>query len=297
MAKENTVILIAGGSGFLGKAFTQELMKQGEVRILTRTKNPTQTGYFYWNPEKQEIDQRALEGVSHIINLCGASIADKRWTKSRKKELLESRIKPTRFLYSLRPQMPHLQQYISASGINCYDYSQHDKIYTETDPISDDFVSRLVADWEAEADIFKNVCKVVKLRISFVISFDGGALLKLAKPIKMGVAAILGRGNQSIPWIHVEDLVRMASFTIEKQLEGVYNACAGNTTNREITTLLAKRYGKKMWLPSVPAFVLKMMLGELAVLVLEGVKASGAKIETEGFEFMYKDLEGFLLTK
>lgn len=297
MAKEETVVLIAGGSGFLGKEVARELSRMAEVRILTRNKNSTQKGFFYWEPEKGEIDPKALEGVTHLINLCGESIADKRWTPARKKKLYDSRIKPARFLYSLRAQMPTLQQYISASGINCYDYSQHDKIYTEEDPIARDYVSQLVAAWEEEADSFQDLCKVVKLRISFVLSFEGGGLSKLEKPVKMGFASVLGSGKQWMPWIQVEDLARMFAFSIEKQLDGIYNACAGTTTNSEITSLLAQRYGKKMWLPSVPAFVLKIMLGELAVLVLEGVNVSSAKIEAEGFRFNHSDLAEWVLAK
>jgi uncharacterized protein len=138
---------------------------------------------------------------------------------------------------------------------------------------------------------FSEICPVLKLRISFVISNTGGAVKKLENPIKMGFGAVIGSGNQSIPWIHLEDLVSVFNFGIDKNLEGVYHANSDNTTNKEITLVLAKKLKKKIWLPNVPSFVMKLILGELSVLVLKGIKASNQKLRAAGFDFQYKTLK------
>lgn len=291
---EKNVVLIAGGSGFLGKEIENELGKTAEVRILTRNKNPKPTNHFYWNPELEEIDEQALVGVSHIINLCGAPLMDKRWSKSRKLVLLRSRIEPTKFIFSKRTAMPGLKQYISASGINCYPTEDPTKTYTEEDEMGKDYVSELVKSWEDAADLFQDTCAVVKLRISFVMAENGGSLELFEKPIKKGFALILGKGTQAIPWIHITDLTKMVSFCIAEHLAGIYHANAGNITNADLTKLVARKYKKKVFLPHVPAFVLKLVLGERSFLVLKGIQANSNKIERAGFVFTKKTCAAFL---
>jgi uncharacterized protein len=290
MMNTKNIILIAGATGFIGKALVEKLKTNFEVRILTRQKDKLAQGYYFWNPVNQEIDEKVFENVTHIINLCGAGIADKRWSSSRKKELEESRTLPAKFLYSKKEMMPKLKQYITASGINCYDFNNETKIYSEADSFAQDFVSSLVEKWEKSADIFSEICPVLKLRISFVISDFGGAIKKLESPIKLGFGAVIGSGNQSIPWIHIDDLISLFQFGIEKNLEGVYHANSGNTTNKQLTLLLAQKLNKKIWLPNVPEFVLKIILGEMSVLVLKGIKASNQKLLSEGFDFKHKIL-------
>jgi len=151
--------------------------------------------------------------------------------------------------------------------------------------MASDFVSTLVRDWEKAADLFEDRCKVIKLRISFVLSPLGGSLVKLEKPIRMGLALVLGSGKQSIPWIHLDDLMGIIEFGINKGLKGVYHANAGNTTMLEMTQLLAQKHKKKIWLPSVPGFLLRLVLGKLSSLVLEGIMANSDKIRNAGFEF------------
>jgi uncharacterized protein (TIGR01777 family) len=288
---EKRIILLAGATGFIGKELIKVLQKNNEIRILTRHKDSMEQNYFYWNPDKNEVDTKAFEGVTHIINLCGAGIADKNWTSSRKKELELSRTLPASFLFAHRNLMPELKQYISASGINCYDFNNESKIYDEEDPIASDFVSTLVKKWEESADQFSSICPVLKLRISFVISDLGGAVKKLEAPIKMGFGAAIGTGKQAIPWIHLQDLCSLFEFGVENKLEGVYNANAGNSDNKEMTVLIAKKLKKRLWLPNIPAFVMKLILGELSVLVLKGIKASNQKIVAKGFKFKYSKIE------
>ncbi|MES2588409.1 MAG: TIGR01777 family oxidoreductase [Bacteroidota bacterium] len=295
---ENKTILIAGATGFIGKALISELVKSFKVKVLTRQKDLTNSDkekFFYWNPDKKEIDLKALENVTHIINLCGAGIVDKRWTKERKQELLSSRVEPAKLLFSKIDLMPNLEQYITASGINCYDINKMDgnqqHLFVETDEMASDYVSLLVKSWEETADLFQGKCKVVKLRISFVISERAKGILQIEKLIKSGFGSVIGSGKQAMPWIHLSDLIRLFDYCIKQNLDGIYHAISGNTANNELTHLLAKKNQKIIFLPNVPAFILKLILGELSVLVLTGIKASNAKILYEGFTFNYKKIE------
>ncbi len=291
MEMENKkIILVAGGTGFIGKKLVALLEETSEVRVLTRDRAKCGGQYFYWDPDAGELDEKAARGVTHLVNLCGSGIADKRWTAARKRELYDSRIKPAAFLFSKKELFPELEHYISASGVNCFDWNNRAKTYTENDPLASDFLSQLVADWEKSTDQFAAVCKVSKIRTSFVISSQGGGLAKIEKPIRMGFGSPLASGNQPMPWIQLEDLARLFAFVIDHRLGGVYHAVAGNTTNRELTQELAKKLGKKLWLPAVPAFVLKLLLGEMASLVIEGVNVSNQKIRGAGFEFKYSAL-------
>ena len=285
------IILLAGGTGMIGKEMQAFLLKQGhEVRILSRKPSDLSKNIFHWQPTKDEIDAAALSGVTTIINLSGAGIADKRWTAERKREMIDSRVQPTQFLVSLAPQMPELKQYISASGINCYGYDNHAKVYQENDAFGKDFLSQVVEKWEQAADSLSPYCVVSKIRISVVLTAEGGALETIAKPIKMGLTSALGTGKQWMPWIHIADLVGLFNFVMENRLEGSFNATAKVVNNKEFTDALAKQLNKKRWLPNVPAFLLKTILGEMSTVVLEGVNASNEKVKKAGFAFQYEKL-------
>lgn len=289
---EKQVILLAGGTGLIGQEMQQFLIHAGhEVRVLSRKPSDLSINQFHWDPSNEEIDRAALDGVTTIINLSGAGIADKRWTAERKKELIDSRIVPAQFLASFAGEMPRLQQYISASGINSYGYDQIEKIHTENDPFGTDFLSQVVQQWETAADAFLPFCTVSKIRISLVIAKKGGALETIAKPMKFGIASALGSGKQWMPWIHLTDLVRLFDFVMEHRLAGSFNAVGKVVSNQEFTRVLAKQLNKKMWLPNAPAFVLKMALGEMSSLVLEGLNASNEKIKQAGFQFEFERLE------
>jgi uncharacterized protein (TIGR01777 family) len=292
---EKQIILLAGGTGLIGKQMQAFLQKQGhEVRVLSRKPSDLSKNIFHWEPTKEEIDVTALNGVTTIINLSGAGIADKRWTTERKREMIDSRVQPTHFLASLAPQMSELKQYISASGINCYGYDNHAKVYQENDPFGKDFLSQVVEKWEQAADTLSPYCVVSKIRISVVLTAEGGALETIAKPIKMGLTSALGSGKQWMPWIHIDDLIKIFNFVMENRLEGSFNANAKNVNNLVFTETLAKQLHKKRWLPNVPAFVLKTILGEMATVVLEGVNASNEKIKKAGFVFQYEHLSDAL---
>ena len=283
-------ILIAGGTGLIGKRLTTYLESTGNfVFILTR--KPTAANHIFWNPSSHEIDTTKLGAITHLINLCGATLAGKRWSHAYKKELLDSRIQPAQFLLANIQHFPKLSHYITASGINCYPLNQA-KVYTETDSFGTDFVSQLVKQWEETAELFSPHCLVSKIRISPVLDKQGGALVEIMKPIKAGFGATLGTGNQAMPWIHYEDLSRIFDFVLQHQLAGAFNAVAGTSTNKEFTAICAESISKKIWLPNLPAFLVKLLFGEMAMLLLEGVKTSNETLIKAGFYFKYTELKG-----
>ncbi|MBI1835691.1 MAG: NAD-dependent epimerase/dehydratase family protein [Flavobacteriia bacterium] len=232
-------ILIAGGTGLIGQKLVEILtLKGNNVFILTR--NPSAINEFYWDPSKNEIDSKCFEHAEVLINLCGEGIVDKPWTRKRRALLYASRIETTKFLYSNKANFINLKHFISASGVNCYNLEKSEQTFQETDSFGADYISQLVKEWESAADLFSDKIKVSKLRISVVFSKKGGALAKIKQPIINNVGAVLGSGNQLIPWIHIEDLCLAFSHVIESELDGVYNLNAGNISNKMLTCLRVK---------------------------------------------------------
>ncbi|WP_417264976.1 TIGR01777 family oxidoreductase [Brumimicrobium sp.] len=285
------IVLIAGGSGLIGQEVQKELKKSGhEVRILTRQENP-EAPYFHWDPKNKEIDRAAIKGVQVIINLVGVGIADKRWSDKRKEAIFNSRIKPTQFLHEISQNTPALVQYISASGITCYGYEDPIKIYKESDDFGTDFLSTVVRRWEEVADLFSPQQKVVKVRTGVVLTEKGGALPKISGTIKNYIGAPLGSGEQKMPWITLKDIARIYVHAVNSQLDGVFNASSANISNEKLTKAVASYLKKPLWLPNVPGFVLKTVLGEMSSLVLEGVRIDNSKILNTGFEFQHKTID------
>lgn len=283
-------ILIAGGTGLIGTKLSALLTQKGHtVSILTRS--PRLPNHFSWNPSNNTIDERAFEGVEVLINLSGEGIAEKRWTIRRKKELYHSRIGTTEFLFSFVHKMPQLQQFICSSGINCYGYDDDDMLYLEKAPFGVDYLSELVEEWEKSASLFYKKCKVVKVRTAVVFDYSSGALQKMLPPIKLGIGSPLGTGKQFMPWIHISDLTNLFMHCIEQELDGAYNAVAANDTNETITKSIARILNKPFWFPNVPALVLQVLFGEMASVLLKGLKASNVKIKTTGFQFEFETLD------
>lgn len=282
-------ILIAGGTGLIGQRLVHSLESKGyTVNVLSR--NPKGKNQFFWNPLKQEIDETCLSKVEVLINLSGAGIADKRWSNSRKEELFSSRIGTTTFLFSLEDKMPRLKHFITSSGINCYGYEDDERIHLESDPFGTDWLSGLVRDWEMSADLFIHKCGVAKVRTAVVFDKNGGALPRMLGPVKLGIGSALGSGKQHMPWIHAADLVGIFEHIIDKELSGAYNAVAACDTNKEVTQSMAETLNKPFWFPNVPAFMMKLLFGEMASVLLLGLKASNEKIKTTGYTFQFPEL-------
>ena len=283
-------ILIAGGTGFIGRRI-QKLIEKSNYKVSILSRSPKSTeNEFYWNPTKGEIDKKALENVSIIINLCGAGIGDSRWTRKRKEELYQSRIEPTKFLYSLIDDLPGLESYISASGITCYGFDDDLKLYSEEDSFGSDYLSQLVMSWENVANLFESHCRVVKMRTSVVLDEKEGALSKIAKPIQFGIGSALGDGKQIMSWVHIDDLTNAFLFVIQNPLAGSFNIVGGNHSNQEFSKSLADVLNKPFFFPKVPAFIMKLIFGEMAVILLKGVNVSNKKIVDAGFKFQFTDL-------
>lgn len=290
-------VLITGATGLVGKALTDLLVSEGiSIHYLTTAKNklksaPGKTG-FYWNPEAGEIDESALIGVDAIVHLAGATIS-KRWTDSYKQEIIESRILSANLLFNLLRKNPHdVKQIVSASAIGIYKDSL-DTVYREDATQKDDgFLGHVVQKWEESIDKFKILgLKTCMLRTGIVLSRDGGALPQMAKPIEWYAGAPLGSGKQFMSWIHLEDLTRMYLFALTQGLDGVFNATAPNpVTNKDFTKMLAKRLHRPLILPNVPAFALKLLLGEMHLLLVSSQNANSEKIRNAGFDFKYNPL-------
>ncbi len=288
-------VLISGGTGLIGSALTQKLKAKGyQVSILTRSpKDVKDVDAYHWDPAKGEFDVEAFAEVNSIIHLAGAGIADENWSKDRKKIIIDSRVDSAKLLLrGVETKKPNLKSFISASGINYYGTETTDHIYTESDPASKDFIGVCCLQWEAAAELFKDHARVVKLRTGVVLSAKGGALERIAKPVRFGLGAALGSGKQYMPYLHIDDLCGMYIAAIENEtISGAYNACNGDhITNKQLTESIADALGKPYWLPNVPAVMMKLAFGEMANILLNGSRASAEKIKNTGFEFRFKEI-------
>lgn len=288
---QKEIVLITGASGMISKYLSQLLIKNDyDVRFLSRTK--VADNQFIWNIAKKYIDSNALINVQHIIHLAGANISEKRWTKKRKKEILESRVQSTQLLFDeVHKHQIKLKSFISASAVGYYGTANKEIIFDEKSPNGNDFLALVCKLWEQEANLFSTLhnTRVVKLRFGVVLDSADGALAKIMKPISMGVGAVLGSGKQYIPWIHQEDLCNLLLFALKNnELDGVYNAVAPeHITNEELTNLIAKKLHKTIWLPNAPSFILKIVLGEMSSIILNGNMVSCKKLLSSQFTFKY----------
>lgn len=289
------IVLITGAGGLIARELSKQLENNYTIRFLTRKKKHDHE--FEWDLTKGTIDEKALEGVSHVIHLAGANISEKRWTDERKKELISSRIDSAGLiLQSLKQKNIKLKSFISASGINYYGTETTEKIFTEEDGPGNDFLSEVVVQWEKAADQFKEqqlAERVVKLRTAVVLSEKDGALKKMLPTIKMGIGSPLGNGKQYMPWIHIKDICAMYEFALKNpEISGAFNAVAPeHATNKDLTEKIAQVLKKLLFMPNVPTFVLRLVFGELSDAVLKGSRASSEKILTAGFQFEFPDLK------
>ncbi|TFV95943.1 TIGR01777 family protein [Algoriphagus kandeliae] len=283
-------ILITGGSGLIGRRITQLLEKKGmEVAWLSRSSQGRKS--FQWDISKQELDPEAMEWADAVIHLAGAGVAEKRWTPERKREILDSRVKSTQLLYSAIERAENKPTtFISASAVGYYGFNTGAALVDENSPAGHDFLAEVVVAWEQEVKKIENLnLRTVLLRIGIVLDAEGGALGEMLKP---PVAAPLGNGDQWMSWIHIEDLARMFVFALEKTtLQGVYNAVGPHPATNQLLTLEAARAKGKPYLGiGVPGFLLKLVLGEMAAMVLGGNRVSSQKIQKAGFDFEFEDL-------
>jgi len=295
----NHKILITGGTGLVGSRLTEMLLNKGfEVSHIGRTKKAGRVPSFVWDIKQKKFDAHALKGVNTIVHLAGAGVADKRWTTARKKEILGSRIESTKLLFeTLKTTSNEVNTVVAASAIGYYGFGMGEETVEEDSKPGTDFLAQVTKQWEAQVDKIGTLgIRTVKLRIGIVLSEKGGALAEMAKPIKLGAGAALGSGKQYLSWIHLDDLCEMFIKAIAAEnMNGAYNAVGtGWVTNQEMTKAIAHILKKPLLLPSVPGFVLKIILGEMADMVLNGSKVSSKKIQKTGFSFQYTSLDDAL---
>lgn len=291
-------VLITGATGLIGSKITGLCHKNGiKVNYLSTSKNKIQEkeNYrgFYWNPSSGDIDADCLQGVGAIINLAGANIFQP-WTKKAKAEILNSRVNSLNTLYKTLNENEHeVGHLISASAIGIYPSSLQKMHFEDERAVDDSFLGEVTQKWEAAAERFNGLeIRVSKVRIGLVLSNKGGALAQMKKPIKFNMGAALGSGKQWQSWIHIEDLARIFLYILQNGLSGVYNAVAPNpVTNSTLTQQLAKTMDKNIWLPNVPAFALKLLMGEMSSIILSSQLVSCKKIRETGFSFHYINLE------
>lgn len=287
-------ILITGGTGVVGTALSKLLLDKGyKVIILTRNvKGKPSTGnllYARWDVKKQEIDLAALQDVDHIIHLAGASVVEKKWTDSYKKEIIESRTESSRLIVESLSKYPNkVKTVVSASAGGWYGPDKENgHPFVETDPPYNNFLAEVCRLWESSIDPAATLGKrLVKIRIGIVLSNEGGALAEFKKPLRFGIAAILGSGKQVISWIHIEDLCRIFVAAIEHtEMQGVYNGVASlPVSHKELTLSLARAMKGKAFIPvRVPAFVIDTMLGDRSIEVMKSANISNQKILDTGF--------------
>ena len=290
-------VLIAGGTGLIGKEII-DLLNPAEyqIHILSRSKreNKGNIKYFQWNLKEGTIEKGALE-VDHIINLTGAGIADKRWTQARKELLISSRVEAAQLIHKqlqslgLRPE-----SYISASAIGFYGDSG-DRIMTEKDdPIGKGFLSECTIAWEEAAQkLSTQVDRLVINRIGIVLAREGGAFQKMMLPFKGGLASYFGSGKMHYSWIHIKDIARLfILFMEDSSTTGIYNGTAPDVvTNKEMIQIIKDKKGGFSVLNSVPSFVLRFAMGEMADVVLTSNLVSSSKTLATGFEYTYPSLD------
>ena len=282
-------ILITGGTGLVGTRLTQMLVDRNhDVVILSR--NPKNKNEFKWDVSKNYVNTEAFKNVDYIIHLAGAGIADERWNAERKKIIIDSRVKTANLIFNaIKENSISIKGFISASGIGYYGAVTTTTIFKETDTVGNDFLGDVCRKWEQAAHQFSTESiPVTILRTGIVLSKKGGALEKMKTPI----ISPLGSGKQYLAWIHIDDLCQMYIQSIEGDLTGIYNAVAPeHYTSITFSKTLAKSIKKPYLGIGVPGFMLKLLFGELAVILLEGSRISTKKIEKNGFSFRFKTLK------
>lgn len=290
-------IVIVGGSGLIGMALAQELVYFDDgVTILSRRPRPegvpSRIQWAYWDGKDKEALQKLLQFQDAVVNLAGESIGKGRWTAVRKEELLNSRLEPTRAIVAAMKGMQHPPRVLvqaSAVGI----YPSGDAIMDEKGPAGTDYLAGLAQEWEAASQPVEEIgVRRVVIRSGVVLSKEGGVLSQLTLPFKLFVGGPIGSGKQYLPWIHIEDEVGAIRFLLHQEgAKGVYNLNAPEIVrNAEMGKMLAKVMKRPYWIP-VPGFALKLLLGEMSTLVLDGQHVVPVRIVKEGYSFRYYHLE------
>lgn len=292
-------VIITGGTGLIGIALTSLLTTKGyKVIVLSRKKRQAKenVSYAVWDLKRSYIDPEAIRQADHIIHLAGAGVADKRWTKKRKQEIKDSRVDSGKLIVKALTEIENkVRTVVSASGMGWYGPDKKGKgAFVETDLPADDFLGTTCKVWEESILPVTELGKrLVILRTGIVFSNKGGAFIEFLKPLKAGVATILGSGNQVVSWIHIDDICRLYFSAIEMQhLNGIYNATAPETiTNKHLMLKMGKARRRPFIPIHIPEFAMKIVLGEMSIEVLKSATIDDSKIRNAGFNFIYPTVD------
>ena len=301
-------IVIAGGTGFLGRPLTDRLVSEGhDVVILTRRVSPQlRARAVVWSPGKDAENivsgitgawANEIDGADAVINLAGESIAGRRWSPSHKKQILESRIHATRSLAAAIAAASRPPSVFASGSAVGYYGPLGDELAVETTPAGSDFLAQVCQQWETEANRAASPrTRVVCIRTGLALERDGGALPQMLLPFKFGAGGPVGSGRQYWPWIHRTDWIDLVRWAIRTDAAaGPLNATAPNPVrNAEFARALGRALHRPSFMPA-PAFALRLMLGEMAdALLLSGQRAMPAKAQALGFSFKYSKLDDAL---
>lgn len=286
-------IVIAGGTGFIGQHLVNHYTnKQHHITLISRsTSGQPSSNVTTLTWEQVRTEPQRLEGIDVIINLAGSSI-NQRWTESGKNLILQSRLDSAARIAELVDALETKPRVvINASGMSIYGTSETDT-YDESSPARiTDFLASVVEQWEAAADQIIGT-RVVKLRIGLVLDRDGGAFPKMLMPFRLGVGGPIGSGKQVLSWIHIEDMIRLIDFCIEHQeIDGAVNAVGPEpVTNDTFGRTIAKVIHRPHLFP-LPGFLMKLIFGELSILLLKGQRVLPRVLLEHGFVFKYPTVE------
>lgn len=291
-------ILITGGSGLIGRKLSDLFIEKGYKVIWLSRKRFLEANIpqYRWDYQSREIDLEAVEQADIIIHLAGYNLGEGYWTKERKQRIVESRVLTSKLLLeSLKKINKKPDLFISSSAIGYYGMHTDNKIYNENDlPARNDFLSQTCKKWEERAFCFKEEedIRTVVLRTSFVISGQSPALKKIMFPVRFGLGAPMGSGKQYFNWIHLDDLCGLYIKAVEDdKMEGVYNAVSPDQiTNIEFMSILSKEMNSPFIMPKIPAFLIRIIMGEAAGMILEGSQVSSQKVIDAGFKFKYDSI-------
>ena len=285
-------VLIAGGTGLIGTRLCRFLLGSGwKVRILTRGKNyKGKIPFAEWDPSQHRIPPSAFDGITHVINLAGASIAGGRWTENYKEKILQSRLDATQTLKdAIRQFGNEVKAYVGASAVGYYG-NRGDELLTENSSEGNGFLSSVVTAWEAAAS--GSVVRTVLMRNGLVLTANGGALPPMARPVKSFIAPVID-GNQFLSWIHIDDLCALYMEAMKNNSwSGVMNAVAPESLRyRDFMKILKKVLNPKALTVPVPVGLIKLILGEQSTLILDSTRVQPSVALKNGFQYKYADPE------
>lgn len=282
-------VLISGGSGLVGQSLTHLLIQEGyEVAWLSRSPQKQSTQSFFWDPYQGQIDEEALQWADAVFHLAGAPVAEKRWTAAYKKEIEESRVIPTQFLAKKLQGYANIKKVIGASAIGIYPSKVSEEVYNiDYSPQPQSYIEQVTYHWEQAYADFKVPVSLV--RVGIVLSAQGGALSKMNQ---IPVANPLGSGKQNFPWIHLQDLVRLFLFALESPEPIIVNGVTEPYTAQAHFAKVNAQYNRQMYVGiAPPLWVMKLVVGEMASMLVNGVKITPEKNLELGFTYQFPKLE------